>query len=262
LEYFAIDNRIATVPGGRASEIHVERSPGSRQILLSGTIPLKGGAVREQAGLDDPALYAASALLEALTRRGVRVRGRATALHRAAGKDYSPASGETVAVRTSPPLFQLLQLLEKVSENLHAEMMLRSAGGLEAMNSFLASLGATPGDSRIDDGSGLSRNDQVTPKLVTRLLSHMYKSPHRDLWISMLPVGGEDGTLSRRLCCSEEAHSIHAKTGTLARSIALSGYAESRTHGWLAFSILVNNFSASASEVQAWVDKIALSLVE
>ena len=262
LEYFAIDNRIATVAGGGPPEIHVERSPGSRQILLSGTIPLKSGAVREQAGMDDPGLYAANALLEALTRRGVRVRGRATALHRAGGQDYSPASGEAVAVRTSPPLSQLLQLLDKVSENLHAEMMLRSAGGLEAMNSFLAGLGATPGDSRIDDGSGLSRNDQVTPKLVTRLLAHMYKSSHRDLWIAMLPVGGEDGTLSRRLCCSEEAHSIHAKTGTLARSIALSGYAESKTHGWLAFSILVNNFSASASEVQAWVDRIALSLVE
>jgi D-alanyl-D-alanine carboxypeptidase/D-alanyl-D-alanine-endopeptidase (penicillin-binding protein 4) len=262
LEYFAIDNRIATVAGGGPPEVHVERSPGSRQILLSGTIPLNSGAVREQAGMDDPALYAAHALLETLTRRGVLVRGRASVLHRAPGQEYTPASGETLAIRTSPPLSQLLQLLDKISENLHAEMMLRASGGLEAMNSFLAGVGAAPGDSRIDDGSGLSRNDQVTPKLITRLLSRMYQSPHRELWISMLPVGGEDGTLSRRLCCSVEAHLIHAKTGTLARSIALSGYAESKTHGWLAFSILVNNFSASASDVHAWIDKIALTLVE
>jgi D-alanyl-D-alanine carboxypeptidase/D-alanyl-D-alanine-endopeptidase (penicillin-binding protein 4) len=262
LEYFAIDNRIATVPGAGLSQIHVERTPGSRQILLSGTIPMRSGVARQQVGVDDPALYAAYALSEALTRRGVLVRGHAIARHRAAGEDYSPTSGETLATRTSPPLSQLLQLLDKVSENLHAEMMLRAAGGLDAMNSFLAGLGATPRDSRIDDGSGLSRNDQVTPRLVTRVLSHMYKSPHRDLWISMLPIGGEDGTLSRRLCCSTDAHLIHAKTGTLARSIALSGYADGKTHGWLAFSIIVNNFSASASEVQAWVDKISLTLVE
>jgi D-alanyl-D-alanine carboxypeptidase/D-alanyl-D-alanine-endopeptidase (penicillin-binding protein 4) len=78
----------------------------------------------------------------------------------------------------------------------------------------------------------------------------------------MLPVGGEDGTLSRRLCCVSDAHAIHAKTGTLNRAIALSGYADSKTRGWLAFSILVNDFTASQSEIQAWIDKIALALVQ
>jgi D-alanyl-D-alanine carboxypeptidase len=78
----------------------------------------------------------------------------------------------------------------------------------------------------------------------------------------MLPAGGQDGTLSHRLCCVSDARRIHAKTGTLARSIALSGYADSNTHGWLAFSVIVNNFEASASEIQSWVDKIALTLTE
>ena len=130
------------------------------------------------------------------------------------------------------------------------------------MNSFLSEIGATPGESRIDDGSGLSRNDQVTPKLVTRLLSHMYKSKDRDVWISMLPIGGEDGTLSKRLCCTSDSRLIHAKTGTLARAITLSGYAQSKSQGWLAFSILINNFAASTSEIHEWIDKIALTLVE
>ncbi|MGA3203114.1 MAG: D-alanyl-D-alanine carboxypeptidase, partial [Bryobacteraceae bacterium] len=55
---------------------------------------------------------------------------------------------------------------------------------------------------------------------------------------------------------------IHAKTGTLSRAIALSGYAESKTRGWLAFSIIVNSFSAPPSEVRQWIDKIALELRE
>ncbi len=59
-----------------------------------------------------------------------------------------------------------------------------------------------------------------------------------------------------------ESHSIHAKTGTLGRAIALSGYAESKTRGWLAFSILVNDFAAAPSEIQQWIDKIALALVD
>jgi D-alanyl-D-alanine carboxypeptidase/D-alanyl-D-alanine-endopeptidase (penicillin-binding protein 4) len=87
----------------------------------------------------------------------------------------------------------------------------------------------------------------------------------------MLPIGGEDGTLVRRLSRPmsngaasrpAEARAIHAKTGTLNRAIALSGYADNKNGGWLAFSILVNDFAAPQSEVEAWVDKIALALLE
>jgi D-alanyl-D-alanine carboxypeptidase len=96
----------------------------------------------------------------------------------------------------------------------------------------------------------------------TRLLGFMYISNARDARIAMLPVGGEDGALARRLGGAAEARSIHAKTGTLNRAIALSGYAESKTCGWLAFSILVNDFAAPQSEIQAWIDKIALALAQ
>lgn len=273
LEYFGIDNRVATVTAGGAARVAVARIPGTRQILLSGTLPAKGASVRETVAVDDPGLFAACALYDALTRRGIAIAGRPLARHRAAGEAYEKPLGETIAMRTSPPLAQLLQLIDKVSENLHAELMLREAGrvakgegsreaGLAAMSAFLAQAGAAALNSRMDDGSGLSRNDLVSPQLITRLLFFMYHSDDRDAWISMLPRGGQDGTLSRRLCCTVEASRIHAKTGTLARSIALSGYADSKTRGWLAFSIVVNNFDAAASEIQSWVDKIAMTLTE
>jgi D-alanyl-D-alanine carboxypeptidase/D-alanyl-D-alanine-endopeptidase (penicillin-binding protein 4) len=273
LEYYAIDNRVATSPGAGPAHVAVTRIPGTRQILLSGTIPAKSAAAQAFVAVDDPALYAACALYDALTRRGVAIAGRPTARHRSAGEKYDAPSGETLATRTSPPLSQILQVLDKVSENLHAELMLREVGratrnegsreaGLQALSAFLDQIGAAPGDSRLDDGSGLSRNDRVTPALVTRLLAFMYRSGNRDAWISMLPIGGQDGTLTRRLCCAAEGHLIRAKTGTLARSIALSGYAESKTHGWLAFSIMVNDFAAPAPEIESWVDKIALTLTE
>jgi D-alanyl-D-alanine carboxypeptidase len=78
-------------------------------------------------------------------------------------------------------------------------------------------------------------------------------------------VGGEDGTLERRLCCVSDLNAgrqVRAKTGTLTRAIALSGYADSRTRGRLAFSILINNFAAPQAEVRAWIDKGGLTLVE
>jgi D-alanyl-D-alanine carboxypeptidase/D-alanyl-D-alanine-endopeptidase (penicillin-binding protein 4) len=164
-------------------------------------------------------------------------------------------------------------MTDKVSQNLHAELMLREVArvkdgegtreaGVRLLGSLMREIGGASDEIRVDDGSGLSRNAEVTPHLVTRLLSYMFASSQKDVWMSLLPVGGEDGTLSHRLCCTSEARNILAKTGTLSRASALSGYAESTTHGKLAFSILINNFGARTQEVQAWIDKIALALLE
>jgi D-alanyl-D-alanine carboxypeptidase/D-alanyl-D-alanine-endopeptidase (penicillin-binding protein 4) len=199
--------------------------------------------------------------------------GHPVARHRSSDTPYTVPEGTILATRSSPPAAQLIQMADKVSENLHAELLLRETGrvenksgtteaGLAALQSFFSQIGGTPGDARIDDGSGLGRNTLVTPKLVTRLLTFMYDSNQRDTWIAMLPIGGVDGTLAGRLCCASETHSIRAKTGTLNRAIALSGYAESRARGWLAFSILVNDFGASEAEVREWIDRIASALVD
>jgi D-alanyl-D-alanine carboxypeptidase/D-alanyl-D-alanine-endopeptidase (penicillin-binding protein 4) len=273
LEYFAIDNRVSTVAGTGPAAVHLARSPGTRQLLISGTVTANGPSARLLAAVDDPALFAACALYDALARRGVSIYGRPVARHRSASEDEAAAGGEVLATRTSPPLRELLQMAGKVSQNLHAELLLRETGrvakhsgtreaGRDALAALLAETGASPEDFRLEDGSGLSRNAQLTPRLVTGLLNYMYRSDLRDAWMSLLPVGGEDGTLANRLCCTSDAHNIQAKTGTLARAIALSGYADSKTRGMLVFSILVNNFSAPASEVRAWVDKMALALVE
>jgi D-alanyl-D-alanine carboxypeptidase/D-alanyl-D-alanine-endopeptidase (penicillin-binding protein 4) len=273
LEYFTIDNRIVTVGRGSEAKIRMSRAAGSRQLLLWGSIPAGVGVIRDSVAIDDPAFYAACAFYDALTRHGVSISGKPVARHRMATEDYLPPVGTVVATRTSPPLTDLLQMMDKVSQNLYAEIMLREVGrftrhtgtreaGMEEMAALLKEIGAPPSESRIDDGSGLSRNAIVTPREITRLLSYVYGTQYRDAWISLLPVGGEDGTLAHRLCCVAEGRGIHAKTGSLGRALALSGYADSKTRGRLAFSILVNDFSAPSGEVRAWIDKIATALLE
>ena len=273
IEYYAIDNRVLTVAGEKESRIRLTRLPGSRQLVVWGSIPLGGAAVRETVAVDDPALFAACALYDALARRGVAIRGRPVARHRGVADDPWPMDGDVIATRTSPPLVEILQVIEKVSQNLHAELMLREVArvtrgagtresGLQELGLWLASIGIKADEWRAEDGSGLSRNDEVSPRAVTRLLRTMAVSKYGAQWLSLLPVGGEDGTLEHRLCCVSDGKLVRAKTGSLARAVALSGYADSRTRGRLAFSILVNNFSAPQSEVRAWVDRIALALLD
>jgi D-alanyl-D-alanine carboxypeptidase/D-alanyl-D-alanine-endopeptidase (penicillin-binding protein 4) len=273
LEYLTLDNRVLTSAAGAEAGVHLRRVPGSPQWLLTGSVPVAGAPVSEIIPVDDPALYAASALYDALIRRGVVIRGRAVARHRPPGQMYSPPEGDVIATRMSPPLEDILQVMDKVSQNLYAELILRevarAAGrdgaaeaGLVEMTVFLNSIRAAPGDWRLEDGSGLSRNAMVTPRLITRLLAHVHGSKNHELWMSLLPVGGQDGTLDHRLCCFSSGQGIRAKTGSLARGLALSGYAESKAHGTLAFSILVNNFSAPPAAVRQWIDKLATALLE
>ena len=272
-EYLTIDNLVRTAARGADSAVHARRVGHSRQWQLTGALSL-GRTATEILPVDDPALFAASALYDALTRRGIAIRGRAVARHRALGEPYAAVEGEELASRTSPPLADLLQVMDIFSVNLHAELLLREVGrvtrgegstaaGLAEMTAYLAGIaGAQPGDWRLEDGSGLARNTLVTPRLLTHILARLAQSADRDVWISLLPAGGEDGTLSRRLCCLSGGRGVRAKTGTLSRALALSGYAGSATHGQLAFSILVNDFAAPPGEVLQWIDKIATALLE
>ena len=273
IEYYSFDNRVVTVGKNEPPRLRISRVQNSRQILLWGSVPAGHSGIAEILPIDDPALFAAQALYNELARRGVAIRGKAVARHRAVEDDYVPGPSEELAARESPPLVQILQVTDKTSQNLHAELILREVGrvmrfmgtreaGIDEMSTLFKESGASAGDARLEDGSGLSRNVMVSPRLMVRVLAHLFYSKYKEAWISLLPVGGEDGTLKNRMKDSPSANEIHAKTGTLGRAIALSGYAQSKTHGWLAFSIIVNSFTAPPGDVRKWIDKIALVLTE
>lgn len=273
VEYYAIDNRIRTVAAGGERAIHVHRAPGSLELELSGTIPLGGLGQDLALGIQDPAEYAALALRQLLEERGITVTGGAVAQHLLPGEaaDGPGYGGDTVVLarRVSAPLVEDLRITDKASQNLHAEMALRAVGrarrnvgsraaGLDELRAFLTEAGIDDASYSIEDGSGLSRPNLVTPAAVVKLLRYMYETPERDAWISFLPVAAKDGTLAGRFGDTPAAGRIHAKTGSLAHVNALSGYAQRRDGSWVAFSILVNNSNQSAAAVRSVMDKICI----
>lgn len=192
-EYFAIDNRVRTGAGAER-KVEIEREAG--EVHLRGVLPLGDAGFSELLAVDDPARYAAEVLRDVLERRGVAIRGEAVARHRFADEiaDEPRASSTHVvlASRSSPPLAELLQVTDKVSQNLHAEVMLREVGllkkqvgsreaGLAAMQEFLREIGLGKDCCQFSDGSGLSRSTLVTPAAVVRLLGYMYRSRYRVL---------------------------------------------------------------------------------
>ena len=273
-ENFVIDNRVVTIQHG-IRKVDSYRSAAGRELHLWGVIPQTDAGYTEELAIGDPALYAAQVLREALLERGVSVGGGALARHRFPDEKMpaSPPPRFVLAERRSPPLTELLQVLDKVSENLHAEIMLREAAvvsgesgsreaGLAVMDEFLAGIGIQREQYQFTDGSGLSRATVVTPGAITKLLEHMNRSAQREEWLSFLPIGGQDGTLANRFAGHPEARAIHAKTGTLDHVKALSGYADSASEGRVAFSLIVNNFEEPSPAVTKVIDELVLALLE
>jgi len=281
LEYYRVDNRLRTVAAGGERSIHFRRDPGGLQVRLWGSVPLRDRGEELMLAIQDPAQYAAQALRQALEERGVSMGGGVAALHAFPNEmpDLTQAaaatavSGVELARRVSAPLIEDLRITDKVSQNLHAEMALRAVGrarrnlgsreaGIEEIKVFLAEAGIDPEAYNLADGSGLARLNLVTPATVVKLLRYMHDSPARESWISLLPVGGQDGTLSGRFGDSAAAGRVHAKTGSLAHVSALSGYAQRADGSWVAFSILVNNYHGRAAEVRGVMDRICALIME
>ncbi len=159
-------------------------------------------------------------------------------------------------------------VINKVSQNLHAELLLRLLGkvhgadgsleqGTRVVRQFLVSAGVDDGDFFFYDGSGESRDDRMAPRAFTRLLAYASRQPWGLAWRETLPVAGVDGTLAGRFRNSPLKGRLWAKTGTLNEVNALSGYLTAASGKTLAFSILVNGHRpGSEAELKA-IDRIA-----
>jgi serine-type D-Ala-D-Ala carboxypeptidase/endopeptidase (penicillin-binding protein 4) len=176
----AIHNRVSN---GSPTKLTYSRLPGSSELTVSGVVNRE---VEGDLGMENPPLYAAEALREALVARGVQVRG-------AVRVENFPAPGVPLVSHDSEPLIETLKVINKESVNLHAEIVLLEVArartgtgtrkaGLEEMAAFLQEIGIAKEQYHLRDGSGLSRHTLLTPATITKLLIHMHRSPFRERW--------------------------------------------------------------------------------
>ena len=282
LPYYTIDNRAVTVPAGPA-ELSFDRLPGSRVVRLEGTIAAGAEPVLLRLGIDDPADYAAWRLKAMLEARGVRVTGAVVARHRpvrpaddpelrkGAPAPRPPEQQEALARLVPPPLAEDLVLTNKVSQNLHAELLLRRvarqqgsgsiADGIAAVRAMLASAGVPRTGYDFSDGSGMSTYNRIAPRSTVRFLRWVAAQPWGGTWRSTLPVGGVDGTLAKRFRGTALEGRVFAKTGTLNASNALSGYMIAKSGRTLLFSAIANDVPQDVSATEA-IDAALVMIAE
>jgi serine-type D-Ala-D-Ala carboxypeptidase/endopeptidase (penicillin-binding protein 4) len=283
----SFSSALTTAPPGGAPYLAVVRQASPNFILLRGTIPLGHAPLTTDLAMTQPAETAASVLKQLFESRSVRVTGTVHVQHApppettASGEPILPAgppappvaNANVLAERLSSPLAESVRLTNKTSQNLHAEIFLRMAGlsklglastaaGLKAERDFLRTAGVPDGEVALTDGSGLARDNLVTPRAMAALLRYAAEQPWGAEFRSSLPVAGVDGTLENRMRNTAASGLIQAKTGTIEHSCGLVGYATTTRGESLIFAIYVGNDPQKPHDESAAIDAIATAMVE
>ena len=268
-DYLIVRNEAITAPAGAPSTVYITREHARNIAVVRGQIPLDAqpDSARQALSVEEPPRYAMWLLREALNKRGITTRNR-TAL-----SGRVPEGATLLHTHTSPPLSDILPLLNKPSDNLIAECLLRTLGaevhgegsaaaGERVLLDFLRAAGLNLNALNIVDGSGLSRRNQISARNLVTLLCYMASHPQAKVFADSLPVAGVDGTLRNRMVNTPARGKVRAKTGSLGRVSTLAGYLSTQSGEELVFAILMNNYNGTAAAVRAVQDSIVLRLVQ
>jgi D-alanyl-D-alanine carboxypeptidase/D-alanyl-D-alanine-endopeptidase (penicillin-binding protein 4) len=269
---FTVDNQVITSAVGVKPDLTLKREPASNVVTVLGTLPAKSTPRKLTLAIQEPALHAAAMLKRLLQDRGIKVDGGVRAISSPPG----PPEGEqrtVLAEHLSIPLGQSVKLVNKISQNLHTEMLLRTAARQNGAwtspddlsnfaASFYATAGVPSGDVVQTDGSGLSRHDLVTARALVALLIYAQKQAWFAAYFDSLPVAGVDGSLEDRMKSSIAAGRMHAKTGSVEHVRTRSGYADLPSGRRLVFSFLSNNMGSKGHEATDALDALSIAMME
>jgi D-alanyl-D-alanine carboxypeptidase/D-alanyl-D-alanine-endopeptidase (penicillin-binding protein 4) len=276
-------NKAVTSPRGTRRDIVVYRGLSADTLEITGSIALDDRGYTGGIGISKPALLFAYLLRASLAQRGVKISGKTRVTNAltasTANSIASAPAGIEVAALQSPPLGLIAAQTLKPSQNLYTELVLRTLGrvaptpttatnlnrtseaaGIEVVKAFLREAGVMPATLVLTDGSGLSRNDMITPEATLQLLTYMHRHRYGAAFRDALPIAGVDGTLRNRFKGTVAENNLRAKTGTLSSANSLSGYVRDAAGEQIAFSIVVNNYPEDADVRVNCIEPIALLL--
>ena len=283
-KYVRLTNNTTTGERDAITSIGIQRGLSNNDLQVWGEFPASGRSFSAFLSVHDPALHAATTFKRLLTARGIQVEGDARSRDfRVAEADrFDPQTAVELANTESAPLSEIVRKTNKESNNLFAELLLRTLGkergatvpdpdprrnatrgddaaGAAVVKKWLSDHGAVVRDLAIHDGSGLSRLDLITPESAVQLLIAIAKSPCAASFRNSLPIAGRDGTLRGRLM--PIAGKVSAKTGYLTYTHALSGYVTTADGEELAFSIICND-ATGQSRAGRTIDAIVTLLAQ
>lgn len=248
-----IVNRATTVAKGSTKSISIEREHGTNRIVIEGKMPLEATSSRSWAAVWEPTELVLDVFKKALEAQGIQFVG-----NHAAKTGITPSNATVLATKHSMPLEELFIPFMKLSNNGHAETLVKEIGkvekgegswdaGLEVMKTKLKEFGVNTDTVVLRDGSGMSHKNLVSADEFTKLLYNVQDKSWFPTFEASLPIAGEPdrmvgGTLRNRMDQGLTIGNVKAKTGSITGVSTLSGYVTAKDGTELVFSVLINNY--------------------
>jgi D-alanyl-D-alanine carboxypeptidase/D-alanyl-D-alanine-endopeptidase (penicillin-binding protein 4) len=282
-----VDGTIVTVADKAQHSFSIERvaaaGPGAAvRLRVAGRYWAGAAGTTEFRTVVNPAMFFGSALAEALRSEGIAVAGPVVREKLTDVEGRARPEFETDVIHTSR-LDATAAVANKRSQGLYAECLCKllgayagapnvetplpmrqgswAAGTAEARR-WMAESGIPADGCVIDDGSGLSKENRLTPLAVTEVLRQMLQR-HGERFVQTLAAPGQDGTLSKRMRGTAAEGRVFAKTGYIFGASGLSGYVRAKSGRTIIFSVLVNDMPwGELWKAHAAEDKACLRLVD
>lgn len=262
--FWKIENRSRTVDAKTEEFIEVGRDLSQPTLKVSGQLRVGAEPASYGVAVPNPGERFLRKFVRSLSAVGISVT-------RSSVSDQPSASNSSEIARIdSPPLSELLKQANQFSDNLYAEALLRTLGrqnltssgqtvlerGITSVIAELNRLGIEKTELSLSDGSGLSRQNWITPTALVEILDAILRQPNGSYFRESLSIAGVNGTLQGRFQTSPAKGITRAKTGTLTGVTALSGYIDPPNYEPIAFSILINQAPDLASVQRNAIDEI------
>lgn len=273
---FDVINRATTSAPGQKDQLYRHRTFLKNQMTFAGQLNRKSYGRNFDVTVARPAHWFGQILLRELKNVGVAVDGDIQVRnHHERILDPRRSSLIHIASVASPTLLEIIRVMMQDSQNLYSQLLLLQAGmkspvpgqntedaAIADLDRFVAQIGISSEEVRMEEGSGLSRRTLVTPNAITKLLQHMSTHPRAREFASTLTMAGKNGTLANRMKNTSAVGNLHGKTGSLNGAKALSGYLTNRNGQKFAFSILLNNHTQSGESARLAIERIATKLAD
>ena len=240
--------------------LDVTRVSRENMIVVSGRVAPGVAERKFMLSIWRPELYFLSLLREKLTERGIEVKGET---------QLGTYGGNRSLAEVSHPLDSVVIQINKQSDNLAAELLLKTIGsvkagipgsagtGLAAVKEYLTGIGLDTSQMILKDGSGVSWYNGLTPDQLLTILTNEYREKATfPRFFASLPIAGVDGTLKSRMIGTRAEGNVHAKTGTLTGVSSLSGYVTTADGVMLAFSIMCNHYPGQIAALRSAQNQI------